>query len=111
MGTFFINFMYNDIEILKSHTIYVDEKARRIYMKIIAIMITKLAAFGLRLIGRGGSLPGTIALKIDPNILQKLQMSGPIVLVTGTNGKTSTANKLFWLMESTSSAIEKGITF
>ncbi|EDP11191.1 Mur ligase middle domain protein [Amedibacillus dolichus DSM 3991] len=94
MGTFFINFMYNDIEILKSHTIYVDEKARRIYMKIIAIMITKLAAFGLRLIGRGGSLPGTIALKIDPNILQKLQMSGPIVLVTGTNGKTSTANML-----------------
>ena len=56
-------------------------------MKIIAIMITKLAAFGLRLIGRGGSLPGTIALKIDPNILQKLQMSGALFLLPVRMGK------------------------
>ena len=54
-------------------------------MKTLSIVSTKLSAFLLRLIGRGGSLPGSIGLKIDSNILSKLSFSGPIILVTGTN--------------------------
>ena len=42
--------------------------------------------------GRGGSLPGTIALKLDPRILSKFHMPKIVVMVTGTNGKTTTSN-------------------
>lgn len=63
-------------------------------MKTLSILLTKLSYSILKLIGRGGSLPGTIGLKMDKNILSKLQFNGPIILVTGTNGKTSTANMI-----------------
>ncbi|MDO4465865.1 MAG: MurT ligase domain-containing protein [Bacillota bacterium] len=63
-------------------------------MKFISILSTKFSAFVLSLMGRGGSLPGSIGLKFDANILKKLKFSGPVILVTGTNGKTSTANMI-----------------
>ena len=56
----------------------------------LAIIITKLTVFGLRLVGRGGtSLPGKIALKICPDIFIKLSDKFRIIMVTGTNGKTT----------------------
>ncbi|MGX8851494.1 MurT ligase domain-containing protein [Amedibacillus sp. YH-ame10] len=63
-------------------------------MKIIAITMTKISSFLLKLIKRGGSLPGQIALKVCPTILDQLQTNCPLILVTGTNGKTSTANMI-----------------
>ncbi|MBQ0065107.1 MAG: DUF1727 domain-containing protein [Firmicutes bacterium] len=63
-------------------------------MKLLSIIATKCSAFALSLIGRGGSLPGSIGLKLDANILKKLTFTGPVILVTGTNGKTSTANMI-----------------
>lgn len=63
-------------------------------MKTLAILSTKLSSKCLHLIGRGGSMPGSIGLKIDANILSKLKFKGPVILVTGTNGKTSTANMI-----------------
>ena len=42
--------------------------------------------------GRGGSFPGSLALKMDPNFIQKFDMPPIVVLVTGTNGKTTTSN-------------------
>ncbi|NMA66761.1 MAG: Mur ligase family protein [Clostridiaceae bacterium] len=56
-----------------------------------AIIITKLAIIGLRLIKKGGTtLPGKIALKISPDILSELSNKFRIIMVTGTNGKTTT---------------------
>ena len=49
--------------------------------------------------GRGGSLPGQIGLRLDPRILSRLQIDGPVIVVTGTNGKTSTANLIADLLE------------
>ena len=63
-------------------------------MRTLSILATKVSASILHLFGRGGSLPGTIGLKIDKDILRSLHYSGPIILVTGTNGKTSTANMI-----------------
>ena len=63
-------------------------------MQTLAILAAKLSSSILRCFGRGGSLPGSIALKIDDKILNKLEFTGPIILVTGTNGKTSTANMI-----------------
>lgn len=40
-------------------------------------------------------MPGTIALKIDPKILTRLTYPKHVVLVTGTNGKTTTTNQLY----------------
>lgn len=56
------------------------------------LLIVKFIHFLLSLLGRGGSLPGTIALKMDPNILKKFKMPKKVILVTGTNGKTTTSN-------------------
>lgn len=58
----------------------------------LAIIMTKLTLFGLRLIKRGGtSLPGKIALKIYPGLLSELSGKFRVIMITGTNGKTTTA--------------------
>lgn len=68
-------------------------------MKTLSILVTRLLAFALSLIHRGGSLPGQIGLKLAPDILGRLQFSGVLVMVTGTNGKTSTSNMIADLFE------------
>lgn len=56
----------------------------------ITIAVCRLARFVLRLLGRGGTnLPGTIALKLCPSIIGKLSRGVTVILVTGTNGKTT----------------------
>ena len=54
------------------------------------ILVCKTIRLIGRLTGRGSSLPGQIALKLDPDILSKIKMPPYIVAVTGSNGKTST---------------------
>lgn len=57
-----------------------------------AIILAKAAISVLRLFGSGGtSLPGKIALAIYPNILRVISGGYRIILVTGTNGKTTTS--------------------
>ena len=54
--------------------------------------IVKMTSAVLHKLGRGGSFPGQLALKMDPNFIQKFQMPKIVILVTGTNGKTTTQN-------------------
>lgn len=68
-------------------------------MSKLSILAAKVSYSLLSLAGRGGSLPGSIALKLDPNSLKGLKFNGPVILVTGTNGKTSTANMISSLFE------------
>jgi UDP-N-acetylmuramyl tripeptide synthase len=51
--------------------------------------------------GSGSALPGLVAQKIDPNIITKLseKLPGGIILITGTNGKTTTAKMLAGTLE------------
>lgn len=67
-------------------------------MNTISILATKLSAFLLRLIHRGGSMPGSIGLKISPHVLKSLKINCSVILVTGTNGKTSTSNMIADMM-------------
>ena len=67
-------------------------------MKTLSILSARVLARALSLIKRGGSLPGQIALRIDPDVLSKLKYEGIVILVTGTNGKTSTSNMIADLM-------------
>jgi len=63
-------------------------------MKFLTILVCKLLAFVGKLVGKGSSLPGKIALKLCPNILSRLQLPKNIIAVTGSNGKTSTVEML-----------------
>lgn len=56
-----------------------------------AIFISKLTILILRLLHRGGTtLPGKVAFKIYPGILKSIAENFEIIMVTGTNGKTTT---------------------
>lgn len=63
-------------------------------MKMAAIVFAKISGWILHLFHRGGSYPGQIALQLCPTILKRLQVHGEVIVITGTNGKTSTANML-----------------
>lgn len=59
--------------------------------------IARVAAAGSRKIlttftNGGTSLPGKLALHIDPNILESLATDYDVIVVTGTNGKTLTTS-------------------
>lgn len=57
-----------------------------------AIIASKTTKKLLRLLGRGGTtLPGKVAIKIFPNLLEYLARDVNCVIITGTNGKTTSA--------------------
>jgi UDP-N-acetylmuramyl tripeptide synthase len=63
----------------------------------VAISGARLAALACKASGRGGtSLPGLVALRLDPRLVERLsgQLGGGAVVVAGTNGKTTTASLL-----------------
>lgn len=61
----------------------------------IALFVSKAARAAMRLLGRNASyLPGKIALKICPKFLKYIGKPETVIGVTGTNGKTTTANLL-----------------
>ena len=54
----------------------------------------------LRKLGRGGTnLPGRIAKRIDPKILTKLSQPVKVIIVTGTNGKTTTTKMIGQILD------------
>lgn len=59
-------------------------------MKYLALLAAKLTAFLLKILKRGATtLPGRVALLFDSRILKKLSQGVRVILVTGTNGKTT----------------------
>ncbi len=67
-------------------------------MKAIIIILTKLLSFVGRLLGKGTSLPGKIALKLCPSILSRLTLPKDVIAVTGSNGKTSTVEMIAYIL-------------
>ena len=59
-------------------------------MKFFVILICKIAAFAGHLLKRGSSFPGQLALKLDKKIISKIKIPENTIMVTGSNGKTST---------------------
>lgn len=62
--------------------------------KFLAILVCKLGRWAGKLVGKGSSMPGKIALKICPDILRRVQLPPHIIAVTGSNGKTSTVEMI-----------------
>lgn len=68
---------------------------------IISIITAKIAAFILRLFGKGATtFPGKIALALKYNILNPLSKNVHIICVTGTNGKTTTCALIEHILKS-----------
>jgi UDP-N-acetylmuramyl tripeptide synthase len=64
---------------------------------LLAMLLGRLAGRLSRLLGRGGSaIPGLVAEKVDPRVVEKLaaRLRDGVVVVTGTNGKTTTSKML-----------------
>ncbi len=62
----------------------------------IAIILCKTSGFFLQnILKRGTSLPGKIAKKICPNIISYVSKNTDVILITGTNGKTTTTNMVY----------------
>ncbi|MDP9091951.1 MAG: MurT ligase domain-containing protein [Actinomycetota bacterium] len=62
-------------------------------MDLLAVWVGKLTLLGLRMIGRrGNALPGLVVEKLFPGFLPRMMARLPegVVVVTGTNGKTTT---------------------
>ena len=89
----------------------------------VTLAITKLAAILSRRVGHGSgyALPGLVAERLDPELSGKLSaaFSGGVILVTGTNGKTTTTRLIAEMLEaggmrvvtnSTGSNLKRGIT-
>lgn len=61
----------------------------------LAVTACKLSRVILRKLGKGGTnAPGRVALAIDPHVLGKLAKGVTTIIVTGTNGKTTTARMI-----------------
>ena len=69
----------------------------------LTLAITKSAAKTSRLLGRGGggALPGVIADRLDKGLARKLirQIPHGVIIITGTNGKTTTTKMLAGILE------------
>ena len=67
----------------------------------LAKLTAKAVKFGLRIMGRGATtLPGKMALKVDPKIIEKTAADKFIITVTGTNGKTTTSHMISEMTQS-----------
>ena len=70
---------------------------------VLALVAAKMVSFFIKLLGKGkgSSLPGGIALKIYPRLIIDLQsrIKLGVIMVTGTNGKTTTNNMIARVLE------------
>ena len=58
--------------------------------KLLSIIVTKIIILFLKFKNKGSSFPGKIALKIYPDSLKHVSKNVETILITGTNGKTTT---------------------
>ena len=67
---------------------------------ILSILLSKITAFLAKHIVKGGSnFPGKIALKLDKSILKTVSKGYKVILVTGTNGKTTTTSMIYNILK------------
>ena len=66
----------------------------------VAMIAAKFLIWFLRIIGSGGTtLPGRLAARICPGILPRLSGKLNVILITGTNGKTTTGRIISRILE------------
>jgi Zn ribbon nucleic-acid-binding protein len=67
---------------------------------LLTIWAVKLAALAIKAMGRAGThVPGLVARKLHPGIIGAIRHPARVVVVTGTNGKTTVSNLLAEALE------------
>ncbi|WP_461206986.1 DUF1727 domain-containing protein [Clostridium sp. DL1XJH146] len=67
---------------------------------LFALFFSKAVLFLSNLFFNGGTnFPGKIALKLDKNILNKLSENYKVIMITGTNGKTTTTSMIYNILK------------
>lgn len=67
---------------------------------LLSILFSKTALFLCEKILKGGTnFPGKVALKLDKDILKVLSKDFKVVLITGTNGKTTTTSMIYNILK------------
>lgn len=67
---------------------------------ILSVVSCKITTFLAKHIVKGGSnFPGKIALKMDKSILKSVSRDYKVILVTGTNGKTTTTSMIYNILK------------
>lgn len=64
-----------------------------------ALLIGKLLHLIGKPFGKSTNIPGEVALKICPNLFGKFKFKGKILAITGSNGKTTTANMVAHILK------------
>ena len=63
-------------------------------MDRLVVLVAKIFCIAARLLGGGTSMPGKFAMHLRPKILHYLTRDCTVILVTGTNGKTTTCAQI-----------------
>lgn len=71
-------------------------------METLGILVGKAVCTVGRVLNRGSSLPGVVATKISPNLFNQIEYPKEVIMVTGTNGKTSTTHYIADIVQATS---------
>lgn len=80
--------------LVKRYNLWYTPRMKKLRIAL-AVMACKLSRKLIRLLGRGGTdFPGRLAMKICPDLLGILAKNVTTVIVTGTNGKTTTARMI-----------------
>lgn len=73
---------------------------------LISILISKLIINLSKVLFKGGTnFPGKVALKFDKNILGTVAKGYNVILVTGTNGKTTTTSMIYSAIKNNDKAV------
>jgi lipid II isoglutaminyl synthase (glutamine-hydrolysing) len=73
---------------------------------LLSIITSKIIIKLSRLFFKGGSnFPGRVALRLDPNILSSVSRGYKVILVTGTNGKTTTTSMIYNIIKTSGAEV------
>lgn len=78
----------------------------------IAISVGKTVAMVSRAagVGAGGTWPGELALRISPHFLSHISKNSKVILIAGTNGKTTTAKMLETILSYAGEKVSRNAT-
>jgi UDP-N-acetylmuramyl tripeptide synthase len=77
----------------------------------VALLAASGIRFGLRLFGKGATtLPGKTAMRISPRFLSDMSEDKKIIMITGTNGKTTTTHMITDILRTAGYHVETNVS-